>query len=112
MGNPATFTGPGGAPANAVLGLGQAYFLSDPGCNAAGGTNTPLGAYGTQVTADVALGGFCRYQYTYFDNVQEEQENGQIWLELNGTINDNDYHVELAYSYTCLLYTSDAADDW
>jgi len=104
MGNPATFTGPGGAPANAALGLGGAYFLADPGCNAAGGTFTALGGFGTQVAADIAYSGFCRYQYTYFDNVQEEQENGQIWLELNGTINNNDYHVELAYSYTDVPY--------
>ena len=48
----------------------------------------------------MALAGFCRYQYTYFDNVQEEQENNQLWLELNGSINDNDYRVEFAYSTT------------
>ena len=95
MGNPGTFTSDSteGAPANAALGFGGNYFLADPGCNAAGGTMTALGAYGTDVEDDVALAGFCRYQYTYFDNVQEEQENNQLWLELNGAINDNDYRV-------------------
>ncbi len=102
MGNPGTFTSDSteGAPANVALGFGGNYFLADPGCNAAGGTFTALGAYGTDVEADVALAGFCRYQYTYFDNVQEEQENNQLWLELNGSINDNDYRVEFAYSTT------------
>ena len=54
MGNPATFRGPGGAPANVAFGLGGAYFLADPGCNAAGGTFTALGGFGTQVAADIA----------------------------------------------------------
>ena len=34
--------------------------------------------------ADEALAGFCRFQYTYFDNVQEEQKTVSLWMEFNG----------------------------
>ena len=100
LGNPPTFVWADGAPANAVLGLGGFSYLSDPGCNNAGGLNTPLGAFGTQVEADAALGGLCRFQYTYFDNVQEDQENSQLWMEFNGNADGNDWHFEFAYGKT------------
>ena len=92
MGNPPTFVYAGGS-SSAALGsaLGNAAFLSDPGCNNAGGLNTGFGQGGTNVTGDGALTGFCRYQYTYFDNVQEEQDNSQLWI--------------------CLLYTSPSPRD-
>jgi outer membrane receptor protein involved in Fe transport len=99
MGNPGTFVHPDGA-SNAALGLGNFSMLSDPGCNNAGGTNTALGGFGTSVAADAALAGICRYQYSYFDNVQEEQENTQLWMEANGDINGHDFHVEFLYGNT------------
>ncbi len=99
MGNPGTYVYPGGGTA-AIL--GNTAFLSDPGCNAAGGLNTPLGAVpgSTSIANDVGLTGFCRYQYTYFDNVQEEQNNSQLWMEFNGAIDEHDWHVEFAYGHT------------
>ena len=97
MGNPPTFIYPGGGNMAAI---GGAAFLSDPGCNAAGGLNTPLGPTATKVATDGALTGICRYQYTYFDNVQEEQNNSQLWMEFNGAIDDHDWHVEFAYGHT------------
>jgi len=100
FGQPPTFVWEDGAPANVPLGLSGFSYLSDPGCNAAGGLNTPLGAYGTQVAADAALGGFCRFQYTYFDNVQEDQDNSQLWMEFNGNADGNDWHFEFAYGET------------
>ena len=99
MGNPGTYVYPGGGTAAA---LGATAFLSDPGCNDAGGFNTPFTAVpgATKVAGDEALTGFCRYQYTYFDNVQEEQNNSQLWMEFNGDINGHDWHVEFAYGHT------------
>ena len=99
MGNPGTYVYPGGGTQPA---LGNTAFLSDPGCNNAGGFNTSFAALpgATSVAGDEALTGFCRYQYTYFDNVQEEQNNSQLWMEFNGAIDDHDWHVELAYGHT------------
>ena len=87
MGNPPTFVYPGGSSFAAIGNLGM---LADPGCNNAGGLNTPLGGLGTNVAGHAALTGICRYQYTYFDNVQEEQNNSQLWMEFNGAIDDHD----------------------
>ena len=101
IGNPATFIYKDGAPANVAAGLGGAAFISDPGCNRAGGYQQLLSApLGTAIEAHKEFGGICRYQYTYFDNVQEEQENSQLWMEFNGDINDHDFHVEFAYGKT------------
>tara|TARA_B100001057_G_scaffold340653_2_gene341459 strand:- start:5819 stop:8947 length:3129 start_codon:yes stop_codon:yes gene_type:complete len=101
IGNPATFIYKDGAPANVALGLGGAAFISDPGCNRAGGYQQLLSApAGTSVTAHKEFGGICRYQYTHFDNVQEEQENSKLWMEFNGEINNHDFHVEFAYANT------------
>ena len=100
LGNPPTFVRADGAPANVAAGLGGYSYLSDPGCNNAGGFNTALGALGTSVEADEDYGGLCRFQYTYFDNVQEDQENSQLWMEFNGDANGNDWHFEFAYGKT------------
>ena len=99
MGNPGTLVYPGAGPAA----LGTLAFFSDPGCNASGGLNTPLSALGLGASApaaDAQYAGFCRYQYTYFDNVQEEQNNSQLWMEFNGAIDDHDWHIELSYGHT------------
>ena len=56
-----------------------------------------------QVGNAINLGGFqglCRYNYAYFDNVQEEQKNQQLWMEFNGEINNQNFHVEFAYGKT------------
>ncbi len=105
FGNPGTFVRAGGAAGNAVnaaLGLGEYSYLADPGCNDAGGTFTDHGSFkwGTNNTVGAEYGGFCRYQYTWFDNVQEEQNNSQLWMEFNGDIDGHDYHVEFAYGKT------------
>ena len=111
FGNPGTFVRAGGVDAanaptsaavNAALGFGGYSFLADPGCDDAGGKFTSHGAtaWGTDIATGAEYGGFCRYQYTYFDNVQEEQKNSQLWMEFNGDINGHDYHVEFAYGHT------------
>ena len=93
FGSPGSFVAVGGGP------LGYSA-LPDPGCVAAGGQFRALGAFGTSVVADQSVAGFCQYQYTYFDNLQEEQENTQLWMEANGDLNGHDYHVEFLYGHT------------
>ena len=108
LGNPATLVvpDPGGTTLTKAKGfLGGFAALADPGCNAAGSlqsaVTTPTGAPITAtMAADRQFDGWCRYQYTYFDNVQEDQENAQLWMEFNGDINGHDYHVEFAYGMT------------
>ena len=90
-----------------------AVILGDPGCNAAGGYHQTgadaaqvvkfKDADGNQVGSDFSLAGYqglCRYNYAYFDNVQEKQENSQLWMEFNGDINDHNFHVEMVYGKT------------
>ena len=115
IGNPGTFviqTDDGKASTgSASTGLDPKIELGDPGCNASGGyhdiaktqdlkfTTTSSG----DVDATIDLGGFsgrCRYNYAYFDNVQEEQKNNQLWMEFNGEINNHNFHVEFAYGKT------------
>ncbi len=89
-------------------------LLGDPGCNAAGGyhENGATAAQSIQFTdkttkanvgSPVSLAGhqgLCRYNYAWFDNVQEEQKNSQLWMEFNGEVNDNNFHVEFMYGKT------------
>ena len=116
IGNPGTFiiqTNDGNAATgSASTGKDPALTLGDPGCNTSGGyhstaadqslkfTNTSTGA---QVGSTIDLNGYsgiCRYNYAYFDNVQEEQTNSQLWMEFNGEINNQNFHVEFAYGKT------------
>ncbi len=87
-------------------------YITDPGCNAAGGYSQLLSldqevdhknAAGDVVSSTALNGyhGLCRYQYAYFDNVQEDQTNAQLWMEFNGDVNDeHNFHVEFAYGKT------------
>ena len=95
--------------------------MGDPGCNASGGYHSTSATQSTkftnpditdnpatdtdesQVGAAIDLNGYsgiCRYNYAYFDNVQEEQTNSQLWMEFNGEINNQNFHVEFAYGKT------------
>tara|TARA_B100001057_G_scaffold251704_1_gene251952 strand:+ start:1 stop:3123 length:3123 start_codon:yes stop_codon:yes gene_type:complete len=87
-------------------------YIGDPGCNAAGGYAQMLSLDGKidhkdddgNVISETDLNGYhalCRYQYAYFDNVQEDQTNSQLWMEFNGDVNgEHDFHVEFAYGKT------------
>ena len=56
---------------------------TDPNCEALGGTET---------------GGFCRFQYTFFDNLIEDEENLRLFGEVNADINDNmSFHAEVLW---------------
>jgi iron complex outermembrane receptor protein len=84
IGNPATLfraAGPGGAfPEGTVIAGGQ----PSPECDSLGG-------------ADKA--GFCRFQYTYFDNLIEETDIYKLWTEANVTFGaGHEWHTEVMYS--------------
>jgi len=108
IGNPGTFvikTNDGNAATN-----DPSIDLGDPGCNASGGYHDFTKGQSADFTnsdgdvvSSINLGGFqgrCRYNYAYFDNVQEEQKNNQLWMEFNGVINNQNFHVEFAYGKT------------
>lgn len=59
-------------------------FNADPGCETLGGFLGP--------------GPRCFFQYTWFDNLVEDEESTKIFAELNGDINDNlSFHVEMLW---------------
>lgn len=62
--------------------LGTGGSIGDVGCTALGGTEAP----------------FCRFQFTQFDNLVEEEEQFKIFSEYNRKINGADLHLEVLYS--------------
>ena len=56
--------------------------IVDPSCETLGGARTTVGVAGN------TLGGFCRFQYTAFDNLAEEAQRWQWFNELAMDIND------------------------
>ena len=63
--------------------LGTGGAVSDAaGCTALGGTLAP----------------FCRFQFTQFDNLVEEEEQFKFFTEYNREIGGGDLHLELLYS--------------
>ena len=58
----------------------QLGLFPDPNCEALGATSS---------------GGFCRFQYTFFDNLIEDEENTKVWGELTVDLSDSvTFHVE------------------
>ncbi len=57
--------------------------ITDPNCEKLGGARTSVGVAGN------TLGGFCRFQYTAFDNLAEEAERWQWFTEFSWEINDS-----------------------
>ncbi len=81
IGNPGTLlpaqANPDNTPATPAFALGLA---PDPNCELLGGTSS---------------GGFCRFQYTFFDNLIEEEETWKVFGEVNVDINDSvTFHAE------------------
>lgn len=84
IGNPGTIlpavSDANGMPTTAAFQLG---LTADPNCEALGGT---------------AAGGFCRFQYTFFDNLIEDDENIRLFGEVNADINDTmSFHAEVLW---------------
>ena len=85
IGNPGVFFMPSeaGSTFGALPGL-SANGTKDPNCAALGGVDNSL---------------FCRFRYTDFDNLIEEEERYQIFSELNGELaNGMGVHVEVLYA--------------
>jgi len=90
IGNPGVFFHPSAvAPAIAA---GSPFFalagafggVKDPNCETLGGVDNSL---------------FCRFRYTDFDNLIEDEERLQWFTELNGDLTDNiSFHGEFLYS--------------
>ena len=89
IGNPGTLypfldTNPtaDGLGADTIIGPG----LPDPGCEDVG---------------SLVASGACRFQYTQFDNLVEDEEHWQIFSELNGELASGaDIHLEFLYAKT------------
>ena len=48
----------------------------------------------------VVVAGTCRFQYTFFDGLQEKTETSKLFTEFNYDISDTSkFHVEALYSY-------------
>ena len=81
IGNPGSFF-PGvsdGTGGRTLLGAQQ----PDPNCDSLGG---------------FSFGGFCRFQYTFFDNLVEDQEDTKVFLEFNRDISERfSFHGELLW---------------
>ena len=81
IGNPGTFFPAitDGAGGRTLLG----GATPDPNCELLGGTSS---------------GGFCRFQYTFFDNLIEDQETYKVFAEVNYDISDTlRFHAEALY---------------
>ncbi len=84
--------------------VGGFSSLSNPGRFVViGGAGTPIGA--EVDTGCLAAGGVlhptigdCRFQYTQYDNLVEEEEQFKVFTEYNRQIGGTDLHLELLYS--------------
>ncbi len=78
IGNPGRFLP--AAPSGAIIGAGG----PDPQCTNLGGA---------------IVGPACQFQYTYFDNLIEEQDTYKIFAEFNMNVGDNaEWHTEFMYA--------------
>ena len=80
IGNPGTLLPAAVDPATGDLtGAFANGLFADPGCNQLGGFNN----------------GFCRFQYTFFDNLIEEEETIKVFAEVNVEVSDSiNFHAE------------------
>ena len=73
-----------------------------PGVSDGSGGRTLLGAQQPDPNCDLLGGfsfeGFCRFQYTFFGNLVEDQEDMKVFLEFNGDISERfSFHGELLW---------------
>ena len=87
IGNPGSFVALGNiGPGSAVAGTPLAFANSDDQCGLLGG---------------IDAGVLCRFQFTQFDNLVEEEERYQIFSEYNRELgNGVDLHLEFLYGHT------------
>ncbi|MEZ5999678.1 TonB-dependent receptor domain-containing protein [Hyphomonas sp.] len=86
IGNPGSFVATPNIGIGSALGSPLAFANSDDGCGALGGTDA---------------GVVCRFQFTNYDNLQEEEERYQIFSEYNRNLaNGAELHLEAMYAST------------
>ena len=87
IGNPGSFVALGNiGPGVAAAGTPLAFANSDDQCSTLGGVDG---------------GVLCRFQFTQFDNLVEEEERYQIFSEYNRTFaNGIEFHLEALYGHT------------
>lgn len=86
IGNPGSFVAtPNIGPGSAVAGTALAFANADENCNALGGIDG---------------GVLCRFQFTQFDNLVEEEERLQLFSEFNYQFGDTDFHLEFLFANT------------
>ena len=86
IGNPGSFVAlPNVGPGTAAAGTALAFANSDDQCDLLGGTDG---------------GVLCRFNFTQFDNLIEEEERYQLFSEINYAFGGMDFHAEALYAYT------------
>lgn len=86
IGNPGSFVATPNIGIGSALGSPLAFANSDDGCADLGGTDA---------------GVVCRFQFTNYDNLQEEEERYQIFSEYNRNLsNGAELHLEAMYAST------------
>lgn len=86
IGNPGAFVAaPNISTGLAAAGTPLAFAQPDALCNEFG---------------NVATGPVCRFQFTPYDNLVEEEERYQIFSEYNRSFGDTELHIEGLYSFT------------
>ena len=86
IGNPGSFVATPNIAPGSALGSPLAFANSDDGCADLGGTDA---------------GVVCRFQFTNYDNLQEEEERYQIFSEYNRNLsNGAELHLEAMYAST------------
>tara|TARA_R110002051_G_scaffold9051_2_gene36533 strand:+ start:10020 stop:12905 length:2886 start_codon:yes stop_codon:yes gene_type:complete len=86
IGNPGSFVATPNIAIGSSLGSPLAFANSDNGCGDLGGTDA---------------GVVCRFQFTNYDNLQEEEERYQIFSEYNRNLsNGAELHLEAMYAST------------
>ena len=86
IGNPGSFVAANNVGPGVVLGSPLAFANSDDSCASLGGIDGGL---------------LCRFQFTQFDNLVEEEERYQVFSELNYEMgNGVNFHLEGLYGYT------------
>ncbi|MGD2134402.1 MAG: TonB-dependent receptor, partial [Maricaulaceae bacterium] len=90
IGNPATIINPNVIPIAQAINQAPVIFgQADPNCNALGGFVTPIASTG---------GSICRFQFTFFDNLIEEQDDARVFTRGTFDFGQQQLSLEAAYA--------------
>ena len=85
IGNPGSFVATPNIAPGSALGSPLAFANSDDQCNALGG---------------IDAGAICRFQFTQFGNLIEDEERIQLFSEFNYDLGGSDFHAEVLWANT------------